>query len=77
MTLSLISCIVPVFNGERYLGEALESIFSQTYRPLEVIVANESCTITRSAIHAAASWLYDAGALGPAPSFRQDRPAQP
>jgi glycosyltransferase involved in cell wall biosynthesis len=40
----LISCIVPVFNGERYLGEALESILKQTYRPLEIIVADDGST---------------------------------
>jgi glycosyltransferase involved in cell wall biosynthesis len=42
MASALISCIVPVFNGEQYLREALESIFNQTYRPLEVIVADEA-----------------------------------
>ena len=36
----LISCIVPVFNGERYLREGLESIRAQTYRPLEIIVSD-------------------------------------
>ncbi len=39
-----ISCIVPVFNGERYLSEALDSIFAQVYRPLEVIVVNDGST---------------------------------
>jgi len=38
---SLISCIVPVFNGERYVSEALDSILAQTYRPLEIIVADD------------------------------------
>ena len=38
---SLITCIVPVYNGERYLGEALDSILAQTYRPLKIIVADE------------------------------------
>lgn len=38
---SLISCIVPVFNGERYVAEALESIFAQTYRPIEVVVVDD------------------------------------
>jgi glycosyltransferase involved in cell wall biosynthesis len=41
MNQPLISCIVPVFNGERYLAEALNSIMAQTYKPLEVIVADD------------------------------------
>lgn len=37
----LVSCVVPAFNSERYLGEALASILAQSYRPLEVIVADD------------------------------------
>lgn len=37
----LISCIVPVFNGERFLAETLDSILGQTYRPLEIIVVDD------------------------------------
>ena len=40
----LISGIVPVFNGEQYLAEALDSILTQTYRPLEIIVADDGST---------------------------------
>ncbi|HEY9519113.1 MAG TPA: glycosyltransferase family A protein [Gemmatimonadales bacterium] len=40
----LISCIVPVFNGERFLAEALDSILNQTYRPLEIIVVDDGST---------------------------------
>ncbi len=40
----LISCIVPVFNGERYLREALDSVLAQTHRPLEIIVADDGST---------------------------------
>jgi len=50
---SLISCIVPVFNGERYLPEALQSILSQSYRPLEIIVADDGATDRTAEIAAA------------------------
>ncbi len=32
---------MPVYNGERYLGEALESVFAQDYRPFEVVVVDD------------------------------------
>jgi glycosyltransferase involved in cell wall biosynthesis len=38
---SRISCIIPVYNGERYLQEAIDSILAQTYRPLEIIVVDD------------------------------------
>lgn len=41
MKMPLVSCIVPVFNGERYLAEALESILTQSYPHLEVIVVDD------------------------------------
>jgi glycosyltransferase involved in cell wall biosynthesis len=45
-----ISCIIPVFNGERYLREAIESIFAQTVRPLEVIVVDDGSTDGSAAV---------------------------
>lgn len=41
---SLVSCIVPAFNSERFLSEALDSILQQTHRPLEIIVADDGST---------------------------------
>jgi glycosyltransferase involved in cell wall biosynthesis len=40
----LISCIVPVYNGERFLAEALDSILAQTYRPLEILLSDDGST---------------------------------
>ena len=40
----LVSVVVPVWNMSRYLGEALRSVFSQDYRPLEVIVVDDGST---------------------------------
>ena len=45
MTISgLVSIIVPVFNGEPYLRESLDSIFAQTFSPTEVIVMDDAST---------------------------------
>jgi glycosyltransferase involved in cell wall biosynthesis len=40
----LVSIIVPVYNGEKYISLAIESILSQTYRPIEVIAINDGST---------------------------------
>ena len=40
----LVSCIIPVYNGQRFLAEAVDSIFAQTYRPIEVIVVDDGST---------------------------------
>src|SRR5436190_9496549 len=52
MNSSLISCIVPVFNGDRYLAETLDSILAQTHRPIEIIVVDDGSTDGTSAIAA-------------------------
>ena len=37
----LVSVIIPVCNGSRYLRPALESVFAQSYRNFEVIVVDD------------------------------------
>lgn len=37
----LVSVVVPAFNAERYLGDALRSLFDQTLANLEIIVVDD------------------------------------
>jgi glycosyltransferase involved in cell wall biosynthesis len=39
-----ISVVIPTYNGERFLAQALDSVFSQLYRPLDVIVVDDGST---------------------------------
>ncbi len=44
MNAPVVSVIVPVYNGERFLREALESSLNQDYPPFEVIVVDDGST---------------------------------
>lgn len=39
-----VSAIIPVYNGSRYIGQAIESVLSQTYSNYEIIVVNDGST---------------------------------
>jgi len=45
-----VSVVMPVFNGERYLKEAVEGILNQTFGDFEFIIINDGSTDRTSAI---------------------------
>jgi glycosyltransferase involved in cell wall biosynthesis len=46
----LVTVLTPVFNGERYLAEAIESVLAQTFRGFEYIIVNDGSTDASEAI---------------------------
>lgn len=65
-----ISVIVPVFNSELYLEEALLSIMEQDYEPLEIIVIDDGSTDRSAEIvkkFSKVKYLYQSNS-GPVPS---------
>jgi glycosyltransferase involved in cell wall biosynthesis len=44
MSTGLVSVIVPAYNEEAFIAEALDSAFAQDFRPLEVIVVDDGST---------------------------------
>ena len=46
----LISVIIPIYNAEKYIGEAVESIRLQNFAPLETIIIDDGSTDGSAAI---------------------------
>ncbi len=42
--MSLVSVCVPIYNGEKYLRESMDSIINQTYQDLEILVVDDCST---------------------------------
>ena len=40
----LVSVIMPVYNGEKYIAEAIDSILSQTFQDFELLIINDCST---------------------------------
>lgn len=47
---NLISIIIPIFNGEKYLERCLDSVLSQTYTNLEILLIDDGSTDSSYAI---------------------------
>ncbi len=43
-TIPSVSVVIPAYNAEHYLGEALQSVLDQSWRDYEVIVVNDGST---------------------------------
>lgn len=41
---SLVSVVIPVYNAESFIAGTIESVLSQTYKPIEVIAVNDGST---------------------------------
>lgn len=46
----LVSVVIPSFNSERFLGEALASVSAQTYAPVETIVVDDGSSDDTAAV---------------------------
>ncbi len=47
---ALVSAIIPVYNGAAFLGEAIECVIAQSYRPLEILVVDDGSTDTTAEV---------------------------
>lgn len=39
-----VSIVIPVYNSEEYLEECLESVITQSYKNIEIILINDGST---------------------------------
>lgn len=52
-----VSIVIPYYNAAEYVGDTLESVFSQTYRDFEVILVNDGSPDTPELLKAISPWI--------------------
>lgn len=55
----LAAIAIPCFDQERYLGAAIEAAFAQSYRPLEILIADDASRDGSYALASAMAERYD------------------
>jgi glycosyltransferase involved in cell wall biosynthesis len=50
MTAQLVSVVIPVHNGERFIAQSVEAVLAQDHEPIELIVVDDGSTDTTAEI---------------------------
>ena len=77
----LVSIGLPVYNGERFLTQALEALLSQTFTDFEIVISDNNSVDGTQAIceryaarHERISYIRQAANLGAAHNYKRNVP---
>ena len=59
-----VSIILPIYNVQEYLAEALDSVVNQTLQDLEIICVNDGSTDGSGAIARGLKWASEGSTYG-------------
>jgi glycosyltransferase involved in cell wall biosynthesis len=61
MNKALISVVIPAYNLPEYTEKTIDSIMSQTYRPIEIVISDDNSPINLKSLVEAKKYKCDAG----------------
>ncbi len=61
MNKALISIVIPAYNLPEYTEKTIDSIMSQTYRPIEIVISDDNSPISLKSLVEAKKYKSDAG----------------
>jgi glycosyltransferase involved in cell wall biosynthesis len=61
MNNALISVVIPAYNLPEYTEKTIDSIISQTYRPIEIVISDDNSPINLKSLVEAKKYKCDAG----------------